>query len=363
LVRGLMTNGGFSKDASPDRRYPGVYLGENLSFGATSPDAQDGTGLASLFLGWAQRLSSPPQGEPGTMNGSRDITVLGLGNMGSALANALISAGNAVTVWNRDTRKSAPFKDRCSVAADSVSACKASDMVIICISNFAASRALLLSDGMAQALAGRTLVQLTTGSIYDTREFAAWAKEEGIALLDGKIGCVPAGIGASTSVIFYAGDRSLFDANKDVLSGMAGKAVYAGSDIANAAILDFAFLSFYFPAMLGVLHGAAICEGAGIDTKLFFDAMPSFSIEVNRRTLSFDEIITNNDYLKAQSTLETDLAGAQMLYDCTKELGLDARFVQSLLDVMNIPVKTGQTKFDTAYNFLVYLKRGLPLSK
>jgi 3-hydroxyisobutyrate dehydrogenase-like beta-hydroxyacid dehydrogenase len=45
------------------------------------------------------------------------VTVLGLGRMGSSLAEALIAAGHQVTVWNRDGRKSAAFEGRARVLA------------------------------------------------------------------------------------------------------------------------------------------------------------------------------------------------------------------------------------------------------
>jgi 3-hydroxyisobutyrate dehydrogenase-like beta-hydroxyacid dehydrogenase len=37
----------------------------------------------------------------------RDVTVIGLGNMGSALARAFVEKGCSVTVWNRSPEKAA----------------------------------------------------------------------------------------------------------------------------------------------------------------------------------------------------------------------------------------------------------------
>ncbi len=39
------------------------------------------------------------------MNESQHVCVIGLGNMGSALAEALITSGHRVTVWNRTASK------------------------------------------------------------------------------------------------------------------------------------------------------------------------------------------------------------------------------------------------------------------
>ena len=40
-----------------------------------------------------------------------DISVLGLGQMGSAMAHALLANGRKVTVWNRAPEKAQPFID------------------------------------------------------------------------------------------------------------------------------------------------------------------------------------------------------------------------------------------------------------
>ena len=40
-----------------------------------------------------------------------DITVIGLGKMGSALARAMKRAGHDLTVWNRSPAKMQPFVD------------------------------------------------------------------------------------------------------------------------------------------------------------------------------------------------------------------------------------------------------------
>jgi 3-hydroxyisobutyrate dehydrogenase-like beta-hydroxyacid dehydrogenase len=66
-----------------------------------------------------------------------DITVIGLGLMGSALARAIQRAGHGLTVWNRSPAKMQPFIDDGVVGAPSIaSAISASSVVLICIDNY-----------------------------------------------------------------------------------------------------------------------------------------------------------------------------------------------------------------------------------
>ena len=50
------------------------------------------------------------------------VSVIGIGNMGSALAEALLAAGFIVTVWNRTTSKAQRVAEQGAVLADSPAA-------------------------------------------------------------------------------------------------------------------------------------------------------------------------------------------------------------------------------------------------
>ena len=65
-----------------------------------------------------------------------DITVVGLGLMGSVLAQTIQRAGHGLTVWNRSPEKMQPFiEDGVAAATDEVSAIMASPIILICIDN------------------------------------------------------------------------------------------------------------------------------------------------------------------------------------------------------------------------------------
>ena len=62
----------------------------------------------------------------------RNVTVIGLGLMGSALAEALLNAGHQVTVWNRTPAKAEPMSAKSAHVASSVSdAILASDVILV----------------------------------------------------------------------------------------------------------------------------------------------------------------------------------------------------------------------------------------
>ncbi len=113
-----------------------------------------------------------------------DITVIGLGLMGAALARAIQRAGHDLTVWNRSPAKMQPFIDDAVAAAlDVVSAISASPVILICIDNYTVTMAMLKSDEVTPLLAGRTVVQLSTGTPREAQESGEWMKVHDVSYL------------------------------------------------------------------------------------------------------------------------------------------------------------------------------------
>ncbi|MBT6209950.1 MAG: NAD(P)-binding domain-containing protein, partial [Woeseia sp.] len=57
------------------------------------------------------------QDSPVPDNQVSDITVIGLGAMGSAVANAFLNAGHATKVWNRSPERLVAYQNSAAVCA------------------------------------------------------------------------------------------------------------------------------------------------------------------------------------------------------------------------------------------------------
>src|SRR5687768_15789232 len=95
----------------------------------------------------------------------QEVTVLGLGSMGSTLARRLLERGRKVTVWNRSPGKADSLLRQGARLADSAGAAiAASPVSVMCVYDYRAASAILETPEASQAGHGRVLVQLTTGS-------------------------------------------------------------------------------------------------------------------------------------------------------------------------------------------------------
>ncbi|MFD8233153.1 NAD(P)-dependent oxidoreductase [Streptomyces sp. NPDC059696] len=195
------------------------------------------------------------------------LTLLGTGAMGTALARAWLAAGHEVTVWNRTAARAEPLAaEGATVAASAAEAVAANRLVIVCLLDDASVGEAL--DGAS--LAGRDLVNLTTGTPGQDRARAAWAGERGARFLGAGIMAVPPMIGApgSGGYVLYSGSTELFEEHRETLAVPAGTR-WVGADPGFAALHDVALLSAMSGMFAGIAHAFALIRPEDIAPKDF----------------------------------------------------------------------------------------------
>ena len=256
-----------------------------------------------------------------------DVSVIGLGAMGSALARALLRAGHRVTVWNRTSTKTEPLaRDGAVAARNPAAAVLASPVVLVCVDNYEVSREILAGADVRPALAGRLLVQVSTGSPREAREGERWATESGADYLDGAILAYPDQMGTPDAALLIAGPEPAFRRCEPLLRSIAGGLTYVGESIGAASALDCAALSFVFGALLGALHGAQICEAEGLRVDDFGSMLADLAPVIGGEVKHLGERIQANRFDGSQAALRTYAAAAARLVDQAREGHLDAGF-------------------------------------
>ena len=227
------------------------------------------------------------------------ISVLGLGSMGSALARALQDAGHQMTVWNRTPEKMQPFVAKGARGASNVaSAVRSSPVILVCVDGYAVTKSFLGTDDVAPHLSGRTLIQLSTGTPLEARESAAWLNDCGVSYIDGAILGGPNGIGTADAQILFAGPEAAFEQVEPLVACLAGNIRYLGDNVRAAAALDLAWLCQRFGLFLGVAHGARLCESEDVSAGLYATMFPE-----GDRAHIFAQVIHSNDYENPSATL------------------------------------------------------------
>lgn len=250
------------------------------------------------------------------------VTVIGLGSMGSALAEAFIDAGHRTTVWNRTPSKAELLVSKGAVHAQTVDeAVAASPLIIACLTTYE-NTIEALEPGVA-TLKGRALVSLNSGSPAGARQMAEWTLGHGARYLDGAIKNVPSAVGAEDTLLYYGGDNTVFDEFASTLRVLGGDTVYLGTDADLAALYEMAVGGTLLPALVGFFQGAAAVQARGIEVA----SMVRFSIKwfemINSVLPVFAEEIDRGDYSRPASSVNLFLAGAAHDEELGKEANLD----------------------------------------
>ncbi|MCX4663676.1 NAD(P)-dependent oxidoreductase [Streptomyces uncialis] len=282
-----------------------------------------------------------------TMNHRTPVTVIGLGSMGLALAGAFHDAGHPTTVWNRTPAKAAPLTAEGAVLAPSVAAAVgASPLVITCLTTFDDTRAALAPA--AAELTGRALVTLNSGSPAGARETAAWADGLGARFLAGAVKNVPAAVGAPDTLLYYSGDRTVFDEYVTTLEVLGGDTVHLGDEADLAALYEMAVGAMLLPALVGFFQGAATLRSRGLEAAGMVRFAGKWLDMIKSLLPVYAAEIDSGHYTDGASSVNLFLAGAAHDAELTRETGVDTSWTAPLDDLVRRAAEAGHGEHSVA---------------
>lgn len=268
-----------------------------------------------------------------------DITVLGLGRMGTAIAAALIAAGHRTTVWNRTAGGADDLVRRgavqASTAADAISA---SPVTIISLSDYDTVRRVLESD--PSSLPGRVLVNLATGTPDEARSMADWAAAQGAEYLDGAMMAVPQSVATPDAFFLYSGSEVAFHAHREALDDLA-TSHFLGTDPAVAELWDLALLGTGYAALTGFIHSLAVLETVDVSPS---EAVPLVARWLHGMAAFMSELaaeIESGDYRAGVSPVSMNRTAVANLVRASVRQGVSADVHAPLLALLDRRVADG----------------------
>ncbi|AZM57091.1 hydroxyacid dehydrogenase [Streptomyces sp. WAC 01529] len=286
-------------------------------------------------------------------NNRTPVTVIGLGSMGAALAQAFVRAGHPTTVWNRSAEKAAPLVARGAVHHEDIAdAVAASPLVIACLTTYDATLAALAPA--AAALTGRTLVTLNSGTPGGARQMADRAAGYGARFLDGAVKNVPAAVGLPDTLLYYSGDRATFDEHEATLRALGGDTVHLGEDPDLAALYESAVGATLLPTLIGFFHGAALLSSRGLKA----GSMVPYSVKWLEMIIALlpgiAEEIDSGDYSRPLSSVGNFYEGIAYDKELGEEANVDVAWTEPMHDLLRRAVAEGhrEESFSVLYELL-----------
>lgn len=175
------------------------------------------------------------------------ISVIGIGNMGSAIAERLLARDYEVYVFNRTADKAHRVQALgATMTASAAEALSVSDLIISGLVNGEALKTVLLSDVTKEFLQGRRVMNIAQTTPLEVEELAEAFADAGARLSEVEVIAYPADVRAGQSEFVLAGpdeDSAIWSA---IFGDLGGKVHHVGA-VGRASRVEMAFwLPFAF---------------------------------------------------------------------------------------------------------------------
>ncbi|WP_372411665.1 NAD(P)-dependent oxidoreductase [Streptomyces luteireticuli] len=274
------------------------------------------------------------------------VAVLGLGSLGTALADAFLAAGHRVTVWNRTAAKAdGPVARGAVRAASPGDAAEAAELIVVCVLDYRA--ATLLVEEAGPRLKGRTVVNVTNGSPGEARVLAERVAALGAEYLDGGVMAVPAMIGGPEALVLYSGPEEAFARWSGVLEAPA-RPVHLGTDPGLAPLADLALLSGMYGMFGGFFQAAALVRSAGLPVAGFTeDLLLPWLRAIGGILPGMAAKVDSGDYSATGSTLAMQVSH-DSIGDVSRAQGVSTELFAPVFELMRRGVAAGYGDGDMA---------------
>jgi 3-hydroxyisobutyrate dehydrogenase-like beta-hydroxyacid dehydrogenase len=260
------------------------------------------------------------------------VSVIGLGQMGAAIAAALVSADHDVTVWNRTPGKAVENTIVAPTAADAISA---SPVALAVVSDYGTVRE-LFADAM-----GGALINLATGTPEEAQEMTEWAAARSVDYLDGAMLAVPQSVATPDAQFLYSGSTAVFDDYREILDVVATSR-YLGPDPTVAAVWDSALLGIGYSALLGYLHAAALLDTAGTSPSQFQPMVGQWLTTMAGLMAELGGEIESGEYRDATSSVGLNRWAVAKLVNTSLVRGVSAEPLTTLRALLDRAVADGR---------------------
>lgn len=202
-----------------------------------------------------------------------DVSLLGTGLLGGPVVRRLLATGLSVTAWNRTASRAEALREAgAAVAPTAASAFAASPVSLLFLSDASAIRTVLASPGAAEAVKGKSLIQMGTISPGESRDLAAAAASHGASWLEAPVlGSGPQAIGG-TLFVLAGGREALFSRWRPLLLRLGTDPLYVG-ETGKAAALKLALNNLIGSLTTSFAASLAMVRAQGIDPEVFMKVL------------------------------------------------------------------------------------------
>jgi 3-hydroxyisobutyrate dehydrogenase-like beta-hydroxyacid dehydrogenase len=200
--------------------------------------------------------------------------MIGLGHMGSGVAESLIRAGHDVTVWDRSPNPLRRVTAKGAKPAVAPEAAMQGQVLISMLANDTAIRELGLDGALLDKAAGKLIhVNMATIAPAFARSLAAIHESKGLGYLAAPVFGKPDAAAVGKLIVVTGGARALADTLEPMFRAIARSIVHAGEAPEHANLFKIAGNFMIAGAMEGMGEAFSLLRKGGVDVDRFQEMM------------------------------------------------------------------------------------------
>jgi 3-hydroxyisobutyrate dehydrogenase-like beta-hydroxyacid dehydrogenase len=239
------------------------------------------------------------------------LAFIGCGAMGAPIAERLIDAGHALSIYDPNPAATAPLVARGAVAVSSPqAAAAASDVAFACLPSPDVSRKVALdADGIIACKGLVAYVEMSTIGSKAVKAIAQGLAAAGISVLDSPVSGGPRGARAGTLSTMVSGAPGAFELVKPLLETIARNVFYIGEAPGLGQVTKLANNMISAAGMAAAFETSAMAVKAGVDARTLIETV---NASTGRNSATMDKfpaaILTRSfDYGGKLSTMYKDI--------------------------------------------------------
>ncbi|MGH2688952.1 MAG: NAD(P)-dependent oxidoreductase [Actinomycetota bacterium] len=283
------------------------------------------------------------------------VAFCGLGQMGTPMARRLLDAGHVLTVWNRNTERTAPLVAAGARAASTqAEAASEAEVAVTMLANPTALDEVGLGpSGLAGGLRpGTALIDMSTVG-PDSVRWVAGQLPDGVGMIDAPVLGSVAAATEGTLKVFVGGDEALVDRWAPLL-GTFGT-IFRFGPLGSGAAMKLVANSTLGALMTGLAEALALADAFGLDESTVLDVLSDSPIGVTARgkrpLIESGEYPPNFKLALARKDLE-------LVGEAAERLGLDLPLARAALSLYQSATEAGLGELD--YSAAIAHLRGRP---
>jgi len=271
------------------------------------------------------------------------VGLIGLGNMGTAIAERVLEAGYPLVVQNRSLEKAAPYVDRGATLADTPT--ELAEEVDVVLTSLADDEAFehVAEKVLAAAHPASVLVDLSTVSPAVSARVASAADEASVDYLRAPVSGNPFVVRAGNLTLIVSGPREALDRVEPVLRAI-GPAIHYVGDAEQARVVKLA-INLMIAGLAELISEALVLgEMSGVSREALLEVMGSSAVGAPFVKYKTEPLLAD-DFSATFTTalMEKDI---DLVLDAARQSEVELPLAQHLKALLRAAVEAGYADDD-----------------